>query len=209
MRPQPYPGYDVLSKWNTASFDDTTRRVLGARLRNVPPRRYLSEDEWALLDAIVARLVPNASKACIAITPWVDDMLEANRGEGFRYADMPSLRETWRLGLAGVDQEALIVHERHFVALDALDRDEILRAVQQDRVSAHEWQAMPASRFFVHVLLKTVAGIYYAHPAAWSAIGFGGPASPRGYVRLGFDERDPWEPREARTASARKVAAFP
>jgi hypothetical protein len=33
----------------------------------------------------------------------------------------------------------------------------------------------------------------FAHPASWSEIGFGGPASPRGYVRTGFDERDPWE----------------
>jgi hypothetical protein len=47
-----------------------------------------------------------------------------------------------------------------------------------------------------------VVGIYYAHPAAWSEIGFGGPASPRGYVRLGFDERDPWEAEEVRTPGA-------
>jgi hypothetical protein len=51
--------------------------------------------------------------------------------------------------------------------------------------------------FFRHLLVKTAAGIYYAHPAAWSEIGFGGPASPRGYVRLGFDQRDPWEAKEA------------
>jgi hypothetical protein len=38
---------------------------------------------------------------------------------------------------------------------------------------------------------------YYAHPTAWSEIGWGGPASPRGYVRLDFNERDPWEAAEA------------
>jgi hypothetical protein len=37
---------------------------------------------------------------------------------------------------------------------------------------------------------------YYAHPTAWSEIGWGGPASPRGYVRLDFNERDPWEAAE-------------
>jgi len=42
-------------------------------------------------------------------------------------------------------------------------------------------------------VLRTAVSIYYAHPAAWNEIGFGGPASPRGYVRLGFDRRDPWE----------------
>ena len=39
---------------------------------------------------------------------------------------------------------------------------------------------------------------YYAHPTAWSEIGWGGPASPRGYVRMDFDERDPWEAAEAK-----------
>ena len=48
------------------------------------------------------------------------------------------------------------------------------------------------------MLLKTVVGFYYAHPKAWNEIGFGGPASPRGYVRLGFSERDPWEAKEVR-----------
>jgi len=35
------------------------------------------------------------------------------------------------------------------------------------------------------------------HPASWNEIGFGGPASPRGYVRMNFDRRDPWEAAEA------------
>jgi hypothetical protein len=39
---------------------------------------------------------------------------------------------------------------------------------------------------------------YYGHPTAWSEIGFGGPASPRGYVRMDFDRRDPWEAAEAK-----------
>jgi hypothetical protein len=40
---------------------------------------------------------------------------------------------------------------------------------------------------------------YYAHPTAWNEIGFGGPASPRGYVRMGFDKRDPWEAAEEKS----------
>jgi hypothetical protein len=59
------------------------------------------------------------------------------------------------------------------------------------------WRQLPAQRFFATVLLKEIVGVYYAHPAAWSEAGFGGPASPRGYVRLGLNQRDPWEaPRE-------------
>ena len=47
-------------------------------------------------------------------------------------------------------------------------------------------------------------------PTAWNEIGFGGPASPRGYVRMDFDRRDPWEAAEAKPgaeAEARKANA--
>ena len=42
---------------------------------------------------------------------------------------------------------------------------------------------------------------YYAHPTAWSEIGWGGPASPRGYVRMDFDDAIPGKPPKPRTAT--------
>ena len=120
-------------------------------------------------------------------------MLMTNIGEGFRYDNAPNLRNSWRAGLAGVDAESVRRYSRSFVALENSLRDATLRAIQLGDVERALWPAIDARRFFIDVMLKTVAGIYYAHPAAWSEIGFGGPASPRGYVRLGFDERDPWE----------------
>jgi hypothetical protein len=40
-------------------------------------------------------------------------------------------------------------------------------------------------------------------------MGFGGPASPRGYVRLDADKRDPWEAAEAHgdPAKAQRINA--
>ncbi|MGZ4229300.1 MAG: gluconate 2-dehydrogenase subunit 3 family protein, partial [Solirubrobacteraceae bacterium] len=32
-----------------------------------------------------------------------------------------------------------------------------------------------------------------SHPWAWNEIGFGGPAYPRGYARLGAGQRENWE----------------
>jgi hypothetical protein len=77
-------------------------------------------------------------------------------------------------------------------------QDAVLGDIQAGRVEAPEWADLPPARFFKDVLLKAAAGFYYAHPDAWSEIGFGGPASPRGYVRLGFDQRDPWEAKRIR-----------
>ena len=33
--------------------------------------------------------------------------------------------------------------------------------------------------------MRGVLGAFYSHPWAWNEIGFGGPAYPRGYARLG------------------------
>lgn len=193
-----YPGYDVLAKWDSPSFDDSTRQVLAQRLYEVPPRRFLDPAEWALLEAVNRRLLPQPERAVpIPITPWIDAMLHDNVGEGFRHPDMPPLRETWRIGLAALADEARLRHGRDFAALDGTAQDALLQALADNDARSSQWQPLHAERFFTQMLLKTAAGIYYAHPSAWNEIGFGGPASPRGYVRLGFDRRDPWEAREA------------
>jgi hypothetical protein len=56
---------------------------------------------------------------------------------------------------------------------------------------------MPAETFWTSHVIHDVVGAYYAHPEAWNEIGWAGPASPRGYVRLGLNRRDAWEPEEA------------
>jgi hypothetical protein len=56
------------------------------------------------------------------------------------------------------------------------------------------------------VLLRDIVEIYYAHPSAWSEIGFGGPASPRGYLRLGTNRRDSWEAEEGESRIVQEAA---
>ena len=193
----PYPQYQVLDKWDSPSFDDKTRHVLAARLRVIPRRRFFTEREWQLLEAIAARVVPQPDRSePVPITPWIDENLFHGRGEGFRHDNMPPVRQAWRAGLAAIDAEARRRHGRGFTELDDAARDAVLHAIQRNEVDPALWPGVPAQRFFIDILAKAVAAVYYAHPAAWSEIGFGGPASPRGYVRLGFNQRDAWEAKE-------------
>jgi hypothetical protein len=194
-----YASYDVLSKWDGASFDEVTRGVLLRRLHAVPPRRFFGEREWLVLGALVARVLPQPDRTVpVAIAPWIDAQLASGEQEGYRYANMPPQAEAWRRGLAAIDAEAGLRYGRGFAELDEASADALLDAIGQGRADPGLWGGMDAQCFFITVLVKTIAGIYYAHPAAWSEIGFGGPASPRGYVRLGFDQRDPWEARETK-----------
>jgi hypothetical protein len=191
---QRYPGYDVLAKWNGPSFNEPTREVLRRRLDGVPERRFFSLDEFRLLEAICARLIPQPDRAePIPIAPWIDTDLHDGKGEGFRHPDMPPLPETWRKGLAGIESEARRRHGRAYVDLEGYRQDSVLAAVQNGEAAAEGFGGLPVVHFFDQVLLKAAVGVYYSHPEAWNEIGYGGPASPRGYVRLGLDERDPWE----------------
>ena len=193
-----YPGYDVLAKWDSPSFDATTREVLKQRLHEIPSRHFLTAEEWDLLEAVNQRLLPQPDRAePIPITPWIDNMLHTGRGEGFRHPDMPPMRVAWRHGLAALADEAHCRHSRAFGQLTSAEQDALLQALADGHEQSARWKPLSAKRFFVQQLLKTAAGIYYAHPAAWSEIGFGGPASPRGYVRLGINQRDAWEARAA------------
>jgi len=193
----PYLTYDVLDKWDSPSWNDQTREVVRKRIEDLPPRRFLTQEQWDLLEAIVARLVPQPDRdEPVPIVPWIDDMLEKNHSPGYRYADMPPMREAWRTGLDAIAAEARNRHGKSFGELSPKDQDALLADVQHNRVESRYWDDLPAGGFFLHHLLKQTVAVYYSHPDAWSEIGFGGPASPRGYARLGFDERDPWESKE-------------
>ena len=45
-------------------------------------------------------------------------------------------------------------------------------------------------------------GALRADAAAWAEIGFNGPSSPRGHIRLGLGKRDPWEAEEQNECSS-------
>lgn len=184
--------YDVLAKWNTPSFDEPTRAVLQRRLHAVPAPRFFDTREFSTLEHACARLLATPLGAP-PLANWIDADVFAGRGEGFRHPEMPPLRDSWRRGLAGLDAEARHRHGRGFAELAGAQQDDTLRGLQRGECHPASFGTLPVRRFFTHVLLKAAASHFYAQPQAWSEIGFGGPASPRGYVRIALGMRDPWE----------------
>ena len=194
-----YPGYDVLAKRHTPSWNEKTRQVLDERLAMPREPRYLSQAEWLVLESICDRIVPQPrTRPPVPLAALVDAKLFENRGDGYRDFRLPPLREAWQRGLQAIDAEARRRHNVGFATLDATEQDALLRAVQQGMLSEGKWGEVPPAIFFAKRLLPDIVTLYYAHPTAWNEIGFGGPASPRGYVRMDFDRRDPWEAAEAK-----------
>jgi len=202
-----YPGYDVQSKRQTSSWNEPTRRAIDERLALPREPRFFNNLEWEILNAACARILPQPEdRAPVPLAAMVDAKVFSRQGDGYRDVRLPPLPQAWRCGLAAMDAEAQRRHHRSFVLLTADQQDALLHAMQRGELKDPTWGDMPAAVFFSHRLVNDITHAYYSQPAAWNDIGFGGPASPRGYVRLGENSRDPWEAMEAKPGLERKVS---
>jgi hypothetical protein len=192
-----YPDYDVLAKRWSPSWNAATRRVVDERLAVAREPRFFNAAEWQTLQAMCDRILPQPTeRAKVPLPAYVDQKLFEHKLDGYRYASLPPQDEAWRRGLAALDAEAREAHGQPFHLLTARLQDELLAHMQQGQLAGAAWGGMPCEGFFKHRVLPDITQAYYAHPNAWNEIGFGGPASPRGYVRMKLDRRDPWEARE-------------
>ena len=196
--PDRYPGYDVLAKRHTPSWNEQTRRVIDRRLAVPRTPRFFSDHEFATVDSIAALIVPQpAHRPPVPVAGLIDAKLLDDIGDGFRAADMPRQRTAWQRGLRALDAEAQAAHGATFRALTVARQHDLLLRMERGALKDNAWGGMAAAHFFRQRVLHDIVLAYWSHPTAWNEIGWGGPASPRGYVRMGYDERDPWEAGEA------------
>ena len=201
-----YPGYDVLDKRDGVSWNEATRRTVDARLSLPEHPRFFTPFEWLTLRALCDRILPQPEdRDPVPLAAMLDQRLLSGRTDGFRRARLPEQDEAWRRGLAALASEARARYGGAFHDLDMAEQNALLRRLQAGELSGEAWGNMPSKEFFDHRVLLDITSAYYAHPQAWSEIGFGGPASPRGYVRMDFDRRDPWEAAEAKPGHERQA----
>lgn len=207
--PERYPGYDVLAKHDTPSWNEPTRKVIDARLATPNEPQFFNAEEWQTLTAICDHIVPQPkSRAPVPIAALVDRKMANDERDGYRRASLPKMQEAWQRGLAALDAAAIVQHNQRFHTLAAAKQDALLKAMQAGKLGGPEWGGMSTDTFFSERVAHDILAAYYSHPASWSEIGFGGPASPRGYVRMYYNRRDPWEAVEAKPgeeAQARKA----
>jgi Gluconate 2-dehydrogenase subunit 3 len=193
-RATPYRGYDVQSKRWTPSWNEKTRRVIDQRMAVAREPRFFSVEEWRTLSALCDRILPQpATRPPVPLPAYVDEKLYTHQLDGYRYAQLPEQGEAWRRGLAALEAEARSSHGRSFRELTADQQDALIARMQRGELHGAAFRDMPCRLFFERRVIPDITHAYYAHPTAWNEIGYGGPASPRGYVRMGLDRRDPWE----------------
>ncbi|AUG81692.1 Choline dehydrogenase-like flavoprotein [Kitasatospora sp. MMS16-BH015] len=191
-RAERFPGYDVLGQ--AKHWDGATASVVLARAGGPqPPLRFFTPAEEATARALLDQLL---DRPAVPVLAMIDARLAELQTDGWHYADMPMDGEAWRRSLAALDADA----DGSFAALRRVQQHALVGRIQE--MSGERWHGLPAQHVW-SLWTRYACTAYYSHPEAWNEIGFGGPAHPRGYLRLGVDQREPWEVRDVRNEPPR------
>ena len=177
-----YPDYDVFDAIDT--WDEATKKVVLARLDPPGPLRFFSGDEEQTLRAFCDTVLAQDTEPRVPVAEAVDAKLADGRLDGYQYADMPDDRETWLQVLAGLDHTARTAYWCTFAEAGAVRREHIVEEFSKGRLVGGPWDSLNVARAW-SVVMRAVLSGFYSHPWAWNEIGFGGPAYPRGFMRLG------------------------
>jgi Gluconate 2-dehydrogenase subunit 3 len=183
-----YPDYDVLSQ--AEHWDQVTRKLVLERVANVPEIRFFTPEEARTLRAFCDVVMAQDAEPKIPVLEMVDAKLFEGRLDGFRFEDLPEDPQTWRLVARRLDETAAARGaEGGFAGADDELRRELVEAFAKGEL---DWDGVPVKRAF-GVVTRMILSEFYSHPWAWNEIGFGGPAYPRGYARMGAGQREHWE----------------
>lgn len=182
-----YPDYDVLA--TTEHWDPVTRRVVLERVGCVPPVRFFDAAEESVLRSFCDVVTGQDCEPRIPVFEMVDQKMHEGKLDGYHYADMPKDPETWRRVARNLDESAR--REGCEGGFAAAGEELKHRIVQRFADGELDWD-IPVSRAW-SVVMRGVLSSFYSHPWAWNEIGYGGPAYPRGFARLGAGQREHWE----------------
>lgn len=170
-----YPDFDVMAR--SEEWDEHTRSVIANRMKDPGQPRFLTEAESATLRAAAARLLAETDPWLIGkVVEHIDTLLAQGPGDGYRKESVPPDQAHWRCGLALLGEG--------FATQEPWWQDERLRTVSETEPD------------FFGTLLKECVSAYCSLPPVWSFMGYGGPAYPRGYVRIELGLVDPWEAKQ-------------
>ncbi|GAA3223737.1 gluconate 2-dehydrogenase subunit 3 family protein [Pseudonocardia petroleophila] len=177
-----YPDFDVLDAVDT--WDDATRHVVLARLEPPGPLRFFTRDEEPALRAFCDTVLAQDAEPRVPVAEMVDAKFADGRLDGYRHADMPRDDETWRRVLAGLDHTARSAYRAPFAETTEERREHVVAELAAGRLVGGPWDGLDVPRAW-SVVMRAALAAFYSHPWAWNEIGFGGPAYPRGFLRLG------------------------
>lgn len=178
-----YPGYDV---WNQhEAWDEHTRQIVRKRKTPQVLYKFFTYDEGSIMQTLIQVLVDDHRLEVLTyVLEHLDQSLASPIGESQRNVNVLPKKMLIKDGLGRIDFISHRSYGSGFVSLVPDQQEQVLNVTSQDYPD------------FFKALLHDVVEAYYSHPIVWSDIGYGGPAYPRGYVRVEKGLVDPWEAKQ-------------
>jgi Gluconate 2-dehydrogenase subunit 3 len=191
-----FPGFDPAAQ--ATHWDPVTAGVVLGRLGRPPDIRFFTPEQEAIATALCDQLLGQDPARLVPVTAMIDARLAEAQTDGWRYADLPEDGQAWRDTLQFLDADARAKFGTGFAALSGPDQCAIIQAVQD--LGPGEWHELNAAHVW-SLWTRYACTAFYAHPAAWTEVGFPGPAYPRGYKNIGVDRREPFEVADAQPSA--------
>jgi len=192
-----YPDWNVLDEQD--HWDETTRRVVLDRVENVPKLTFFDEREAATLEAFCDVILAQDEEPRIPVLAYIDEKLAGGGGDGWQYYDLPHDTDVWKIVARGLDEEAQVNAFDSFADASLEVRTDIVHRFGKGELHGGSWEGVNVARAW-KVVIRYACQAFYSHPWAWTEIGFGGPAYPRGYGAFGaphLGEQESWETSES------------
>jgi hypothetical protein len=205
-----YPDFDVLAPEIVGTWDAGTCALVMSRLRPRGALRFFQPEEVPTARAFCDLVMAQDEEPRVPVLELLDAKYAEGRLDGYQYAGMPDDREAWHLLLRGLDHTARTRYGRQrFSDVDP----EVQRAICEDfRTGALQggpWESLDVARAW-SLALRSIVSEFYSHPWAWNEIGYGGPAYPRGFMRMGdLSTEEPFETPDRMPVDAAREAEEP
>jgi hypothetical protein len=185
-----YPEQDVMAE--SAAWDDRTREMLIDRVEHPPPIRFFDPRQAATLRAFLDAFLGQRGEPRVPALEYLDAKLHDGKLDGYRHVSLPDDRELWRLIARGLDEVARERGASGFAQASSGQREAIVGDFADGTLDGRPWDELDQKLAWT-VAVGHMVEAFWSHPWAWNEMGFPGPAYPRGYARLGADQREPWE----------------
>jgi len=126
----------------------------GSCARSGSPWRFFTTEEATTVTAIVERIIPadqDPGARWAEVTNYIDLQLD-----GY----YKKLRNTYRAGIAAVEQTSRRLYGKGFTALTVDQQTALLSALEKNKAPADIWKQVSAASFFAMIVDHTMQGFY-------------------------------------------------
>src|SRR5262245_27496490 len=188
-----YPDFDVLAPEVVDTWDEVTRAVVLARLDPPSEFRFFRPEEVPTARAFCDLVMAQDEEPRVPVLELLDRKYAEGRLDGFQYADMPDDRDAWHLLLEGLDHADGRNGRERFTDLEPEPQEASCREFQAGARHGGPWERLNVGQAWSRAL-RGIVSEFDSHPWAWNEIGYGGPAYPRGFMRMGdISQQEPFE----------------